>query len=345
MKKSLIGIALLTLILGILFIPAEDVSAYEFEVCYHCNGTGKFHCASCNDRGEVYCGMCAGKGSWDCVFCDGVGYEICPSCYGNGEMGYGPEDGPDAEHYTCGNCDGSGKLECIKCHGEGREICQACGGKGYAECQSHECKSHKENNWVCTYCNGTGFMGVGFDFKPEWNDGVKNVPKEGNLIWYNGNKNTYRYHKTLTDSEKKKKAEELDTYKKKAFENLEKVRNLYSDELYSAKQLKKLNSTYEKAVKQVNKAEIYDDVSKAYYKYKGLLLDIRPSVLEKYKEKCKKKLRKTNAELEKNHCVEDGFWDRKFEQVMNDGIEDIINAKTKSKVKKIMNKTLAKLVW
>lgn len=347
MKKGLIITAVLAMIICIVMIPETQVSAdYDFEVCYHCNGTGRFHCNSCNDRGEVFCNLCAGKGGWACTYCDGVGYDICPSCHGDTYIRNGEgEIPPDAEPGTCGHCGGTGKLECIKCHGAGWGGCPACEDKGYEECMNGECVSHRASNGVCNYCKGTGFTSNDPRFKPEWNDGIHNIPKDGETIWYNGGESTYRYHKTPTAEDKKRTADELEAYRKKALENLEKVYTTYSEDLYSAKQLKKLKRTYEKAVKQVNKAEIYDDVSKAYYKYKGLILDIRPSVLEKYKEKCKKKLRKTNAELEKNHCVEDGYWDRRFEQVMNDGIEDIINAKTKSKVKKIMNKTLAKLVW
>ena len=137
-------------------IPEKQARAdYDFEVCYRCNGTGRFHCDSCNDRGEVFCNLCAGKGGWACTYCDGAGYDICPSCHGDTYIRNGEgEIPPDAEPGTCGHCNGTGKLECIKCHGAGWGGCPACEDKGYEECMNGECVSHRASNGVCNYCKG-----------------------------------------------------------------------------------------------------------------------------------------------------------------------------------------------
>ena len=344
MKKGLMGVLLLALFIWLAALPGNDAKAYEFSICHHCDGTGLYHCNQCNDRGEVYCEICAGLGYWECPYCDGMGYEICPKCNGDtysrtpdGEIGIGTEPG------TCGCCNGTGKLPCGTCNETGRYYCYRCGGAGYAQCQT-QCRYRDKNDKLCSYCKGTGYLGDGFDWKDEWNDGKTNVPKEGNTIW-RSDRSSYRYHKNPTASETAKIANELSAYKTKALTNLEKVLNKYDESLYSAKQYKKLKSTYNKGVKAVNNAENIGGVDTAYYKYKAALLDIRPSVLDKYKEKCKKKIRKAYADIEKKYCVEEGFWDRKLGQVMGDGIDALVEAKTKSKVKKIMKNTLAKLVY
>ena len=100
---------------------------------------------------------------------------------------------------------------------------------------------------------------------------------------------------------------------------------------YPAKQLKKLKNIYEKGVKAIKKAAVYDKVSVAYYKYKGLLLDIRPSKLEKYKNKYVNELRSLQGKFEKEHCTDEGYWDHGYEGIMNDGVEEIMKAKTKTK--------------
>lgn len=344
MKKGLIGVLALTFFIILAFIPDNDIKAYEFSVCYHCDGTGQYHCDQCNDRGISYCAICAGKGGWECPYCDGKGYDTCPGCKGD-TYTHLPDGTRDiyAEPGSCGVCNGTGKRPCGKCGESGWYNCFACGGAGYGLCQS-ECRNRDKDDKLCSYCKGTGFLGDGFNFKDEWNDGKTNIPKEGNTIW-RSDRTSYKYHKNPTGADAKKIADELAANKKKYIADLEKALNIYSEDLYTEKQLKKLKSTYDKAVKVINKAADLGDIKTAYFKYIGLMTDIRPAVLEKYKEKCKKKLRKANADLEKSYSNEDGYWDRKFEQIMGDGVEAISKTKTKSKAKKIMNSTLKKMVY
>lgn len=344
MKKGLVGVFVITLLMFLSAIPDNETKAYEFSICHHCDGTGQYHCDQCNDRGVSYCATCAGKGYWECPYCDGNGYEICPKCLGDtysrtpdGEIGIGTEPG------TCGCCNGTGKLPCGKCGESGKYYCYRCGGSGYGQCMT-ECQFRDKDDKLCSYCKGTGYLGDGFNFRDEWNDGKTNIPKEGNTIW-RSDRTSYKYHKNPTGSDAKRIADELAANKKKYIADLGKALNVYSEKFYTEKQLKKLKSTYNKGVKAINKADDLAGIKNAYFKYNGLLSDIRPEVLENYKEKCKKKLRKAYADLENTYCIEEGFWDRKLEQVMCDGIDAILEAKTKAKVKKIMNSTLEKLVF
>jgi len=345
MKKGLIGIAVMALILGIALIPAKKISAYEFSICHHCDGTGKFHCSSCNDRGTVTCDLCMGKAKWSCPYCSGKGYEICPSCMGDTYLRNGDgEIPPDTATGTCGQCGGTGKLPCVNCRETGFNVCTRCDGKGYQECLNIECINNKANKGLCNYCKGTGYLGDGLNFKEEWNDGVTNTPKEGDLIW-RADRTTYRYHKNPTGKEAAKAAEELESYKNEAVKELDKVLNKYSKTLYSSEGYKKLKKTYEKAVKAVENASDKAGTADVFYKYIGSLTDIRPAVLDKYKDNCIAKLRKAYSELAKTYWNDTGFSERKFEVVLGDGIDSINNATTKSKVKKIMKATLKKLVY
>ena len=344
MKKGLMGVFVLTLFICMAVIPGKDIKAYEFSVCHHCDGTGQYHCDQCNDRGVCYCDICAGKGGWECPYCDGKGYDTCTGCNGD-TYTHLPDGTLDiySEPGSCGCCNGTGKLPCATCGETGKYNCYRCGGAGYVQCQT-ECRNRDKDDRLCSYCKGTGFLGDGFNWKDEWNDGKTNIPKEGNTIW-RSDRTSYKYHKNPTGADAKKIADELETNKKKYIAELEKALNTYSENLYTAKQYKKLKNIYAKGVKAINKAGNLGDIKTAYFKHNGLMTDIRPAVLEKYKEKCKKKLRKANADLEIEHYDEEGYWDRKFEQIMGDGVEAISVAKTKSRVKKIMNSTLKKMVY
>lgn len=173
------------LIFAVLFtlFPAA-VSAKDMEECYHCNKTGRFECPNCHNAGELTCDGCGGTGRWVCPGEEGKGkcdngYYTCPSCNGDGLARPIPTDGNAG---PCGQCGGSGKLECWHCHGAGGGDCDRCGGAGKVECQNENCKTAKTIGWKCPYCKGTGFLGDGPSFPPEWNDGVHNVPEVGDHI-------------------------------------------------------------------------------------------------------------------------------------------------------------------
>ena len=185
MKKSRWVASVLALVLILCAVPAWRVGAKDLEKCYHCDNTGKFHCPYCNNTGEAVCDGCGGAGRSPCQGEPGKGcnngYYTCPSCSGDGLSRPIPADGNAG---PCGNCGGSGKLRCIVCHTvPGWNICNRCDGKGKMECQGSNCKAAKAVGWKCPYCNGAGYLLVGFPMPPSWkNDGVQNVPQKGDYI-------------------------------------------------------------------------------------------------------------------------------------------------------------------
>ena len=179
--------------------------AYDFEECYHCGKTGQFHCPECDNRGEAVCDGCGGQGRFECPGEEGKGkcdngYYVCPSCNGDGLSRPIPEDG---EAGPCGQCGGTGKIECWHCHGAGILVCDRCGGEGMCACQNGNCIEARKINYKCPYCKGTGYLGDGPDFPPEWNDGVHNVPKEGDhIITDHASWTGYYYGTGETDKDK-----------------------------------------------------------------------------------------------------------------------------------------------
>jgi len=192
MKKSP-RIALLAVVIFSVLCGALPVTAYakDMEICYHCGGTGQFYCEVCHNQGEVVCDVCGGAGGHKCEGdtahghgCDG-GYYTCPSCHGDTYLRNGDgEIPPDARPGSCGACGGQGKLRCIVCSNDtpGWNTCYRCGGAGKQECQVLDCKDARKIGWKCPYCKGTGYLGTGQSFPPEWNDGVHNVPVKGDYI-------------------------------------------------------------------------------------------------------------------------------------------------------------------
>lgn len=168
--------------------------AKELASCGLCNTTGEFHCKVCNNTGEVTCGGCGGEGKSKCTGESGKGcddgYYTCPSCNGDGKNRSG--DGKIIEG-VCGNCNGSGKMRCVACHTvPGWNICPGCDGKGKQECQSSNCKDSKAVGWKCHYCMGTGYRLTGNPMPPpEVNDGIQNVPVNGDLIWIGDKSHVY----------------------------------------------------------------------------------------------------------------------------------------------------------
>ena len=192
MKKSIRILALA--LIGVMFLSSFATIAYAKDLaeCGHCNTTGEFHCKVCNNTGEVTCGGCGGEGKSKCTGESGKGcddgYYTCPNCNGDGKMRNGA--GEVLDEGVCGNCNGSGKMRCAVCHTvPGWNICNGCDGKGKQECQSSNCKDSKAVGWKCHYCMGAGYLLT--NFWPGENDGIQNVPVNGDLIWIDGKSYVY----------------------------------------------------------------------------------------------------------------------------------------------------------
>lgn len=192
MKKSIRILALA--LIGVMFCGSFATIAYakDLQECSHCNTTGEFHCKVCNNTGEVTCGVCGGEGKSKCTGESGKGcddgYYTCPNCNGDGKMRNGA--GEVLDEGVCGNCNGSGKMRCVVCHTvPGWNICNRCDGKGKEECQSSNCKDSKAVGWKCHYCMGAGYLLT--NFWPGENDGIQNVPVNGDLIWIGDKSHVY----------------------------------------------------------------------------------------------------------------------------------------------------------
>lgn len=185
----------LTLTLAIAVICGSFATiayAKDLAECHHCNTTGEFHCKVCNNTGEVTCGVCGGEGKSKCTGESGKGcddgYYTCPNCNGDGKMRNGA--GEVLDEGVCGNCNGSGKMRCVVCHTvPGWNICNRCDGKGKEECQSSNFKDSKAVGWKCHYCMGAGYLLT--NFWPGENDGIQNVPVNGDLIWIGDKSHVY----------------------------------------------------------------------------------------------------------------------------------------------------------
>lgn len=194
--KKIFWIVFYVIILAFSFL--FYISAKDLEVCYHCGGTGAYHCSSCGNTGFVTCTGCKGAGRAVCPGEDGKGkcdsgFYVCPSCHGDTLTRNGDgEIPPDAVPGSCGACSGKGKLECIRCRGTGRENCDRCGGSGKEVCRNGNCQKAESIGWKCPDCSGSGYILTGNPMPPASdNDGVRNVPTEGDKIWKDGKSVTY----------------------------------------------------------------------------------------------------------------------------------------------------------
>lgn len=121
-------------------------------ICDRCKGTKKMECDQCTD-GHVECSICHGS---KIVKCECSGESPCPNCGGTTDK-------------TCPQCSGSGKNLCNACKGEEYVKCTGCSGTGNVKCV--RCNG----NGKCLSCKGTGYLSGN-------NDGVNNVPKNGDLV-------------------------------------------------------------------------------------------------------------------------------------------------------------------
>ncbi len=196
--KKIIRVLALTLAFVVLCGSFATIAyAKELEPCRLCGGKGDYRCIACGNTGTVTCDGCDGAGGAKCQGdtyqgnpCDN-GYYTCSSCNGDGKNRSG--DGKIIEG-VCGNCGGAGKLRCVVCRNgtPGWNACTRCGGGGKHECQVETCKVSRQYGWHCPDCKGTGFILVGNPMPPpEVNDGVRNRPVEGDLIWIDGKSHVY----------------------------------------------------------------------------------------------------------------------------------------------------------
>ena len=191
--RKITRVLTLTLAFAVLCSSFATIAyAKDLAECHHCNTTGEFHCKVCNNTGEVTCGGCGGEGKSKCTGESGKGcddgYYTCPNCNGDGKMRNGA--GEVLDEGVCGNCNGSGKMRGVACHTvPGWNICPGCDGKGKQECQSSNCKDSKAVGWKCHYCMGAGYLLT--NFWPGENDGIQNVPVNGDLIWIDGKSHVY----------------------------------------------------------------------------------------------------------------------------------------------------------
>lgn len=178
MKKTFSLIISIILVLTFAAFPAE---AKILNQCHYCGGDGIYTCDAkdCNN-GRITCGRCGGTGQTKekCGECGGTGK--CRVCQGTGKrLGDNTID--------CDNCKGTGNCQggpgwgaCTQ--GYYHNKCQDCNGEGTVWHNSEWCKYARTHGGKCPICKGTGYEGDGVEGTP--NDGVSNVPRAGDGIYY-----------------------------------------------------------------------------------------------------------------------------------------------------------------
>lgn len=187
---------------GLIFFSGITVYAKDLEQCRLCGGSGAYYCVWCNNAGTVVCDGCGGNGGNKCEgdtykgnSCDN-GYYVCKSCNGDGQRRNGDGDIVDG---VCGNCNGAGQLRCVVCstgNTPGWNACTGCEGDGISSC--HSCTTSRAIGYKCPKCTGTGYVLVANPMPPESdNDGIKNVPQNGDRIVINEKANYYFYGQSV----------------------------------------------------------------------------------------------------------------------------------------------------
>jgi len=129
--------------------------------------------AECNIcKATGYCDLCNGEKITTCNNCNGTGIRNCDQCQETGRV-------------TCHICNGIGinpentEENCPQCDGTGREICNSCKGNITIACNN--CTNGKN---TCNRCEGTGICSSckGTGYKDGQNNGVTNVPKNGDTV-------------------------------------------------------------------------------------------------------------------------------------------------------------------
>ncbi len=181
MKKpiSLISLVIsLTLIVAFTAFPVEAKILHQCHCCggdgiYTCDAVdckdGKLPCGRCNSTGQTIemCGDCNGTGK--CRLCQGTGKRLgddtidCDNCNGTGQCQGGPGSGPCTQ-------------------GRYYNQCPDCTGERVVWHNNEWCIYARNHDGQCPICKGTGYEGDGREGTP--NDGVSNVPRAGDGIYY-----------------------------------------------------------------------------------------------------------------------------------------------------------------
>ena len=181
MKKPISLISLVISLTLIVAFTAFPVEAKILHQCHYCGGDGIYTCdaVDCKD-GKLPCGRCNSTGQT---------IEMCGDCNGTGKcrlcQGTGKRLGDDT--IDCDNCNGTGQCQggpgsgpCTQ--GQYYNQCPDCTGERVVWHNNEWCIYARNHDGRCPICKGTGYEGDGREGTP--NDGVSNVPRAGDGIYY-----------------------------------------------------------------------------------------------------------------------------------------------------------------
>ena len=137
-------------------------------------------------------------------------------------------------------------------------------------------------------------------------------------------------------------ASNIETSKKTALKNLEKLYKKYNKKYYSSKEYTKLTNYYNTGISKIKECTDLDKLETIYTEYETKLKDIKPSVLVKYQKKVEKSFLKTYKSLIKENDYSE-YNLKVLESIRDEGIERIYAAKNKTNVKKAKNAYVNKL--
>lgn len=180
--KKIIRVLALTLAFAVLCGSfATTAYAKILYQCHCCGGDGIYTCdaVDCKD-GKLPCGRCNSTGQT---------IEMCGDCNGTGKcrlcQGTGKRLGDDT--IDCDNCNGTGQCQggpgwgpCTQ--GQYYNQCPDCTGERVVWHNNEWCIYARNHDGQCPSCKGTGYEGEGGEGTP--NDGVSNVPRAGDTIYY-----------------------------------------------------------------------------------------------------------------------------------------------------------------
>ena len=180
--KKIIRVLTLTLAFAVLCGSfATTAYAKILYQCHCCGGDGIYTCdaVDCKD-GKLPCGRCNSTGQT---------IEMCGDCNGTGKcrlcQGTGKRLGDDT--IDCDNCNGTGQCQggpgwgpCTQ--GQYYNQCPDCTGERVVWHNNEWCIYARNHDGQCPSCKGTGYEGEGGEGTP--NDGVSNVPRAGDAIYY-----------------------------------------------------------------------------------------------------------------------------------------------------------------
>jgi len=180
--KKIIRVLALTLTFAVL-CGSFTTTAYAkiLSQCHCCGGDGIYTCdaVDCKD-GKLPCGRCNSTGQT---------IEMCGACNGTGKCGLcqGTGKRPGDDTIDCGNCNGTGQCQggpgwgpCTQ--GQYYNQCPDCTGEGVVWHNNEWCIYARNHDGQCPSCKGTGYEGDRIEGTP--NDGVSNVPRAGDGIYY-----------------------------------------------------------------------------------------------------------------------------------------------------------------